>query len=179
MDWMTDLGCLYRLMQCNAKNMTQHKLNFNKHLFVNSMTNRRQLYHFTASYICWKKKKTTPNILKIPHGSNLFAACFVFHHLWNAPIYRRNAQVCLEQEKATYFYSNLVQIDCWDSAFLKEIKRTEYKPLLFLKLHFKRPYVPSVYSFNISFIAFSLYSWVKPYTKRRKLIIQSEYTGSL
>lgn len=81
----------------------QTMLSSNKHLFVNSETNRRQLYYLVLQATLINKNKI-PNPLKIHldqiFSFHLFNVCClrVFLQLQNAPMYRRNAQVCIKGE---------------------------------------------------------------------------------
>ena len=129
-----------------------------------------------------KNKKKIPNPLKI-HLDQFFSLLrfaafffllFFFHQLQNAPMYRRNAQVWSTKGESYIFpqrpgFGSAVDIQL----ILKETKKkqgqresTNHNSSPF-ELQYKGTNFLTVYSFYLSFIAFSFYSRVIKKDKSR------------
>lgn len=150
-----------------------------QHLFVNSMTNRRQLQYnipfFFFFYKVFREKNSyRPGKNAVRSKFSLFRSLMLARRLFSPPpwigfwmhyIQRRKARVQPGQERATYFDSDLTWVSCWHSASLDEKDKdsnsgTKFPPCALV--HFFCLF------FLLSFVAFSAWSRVKGLLEKRQ-----------
>lgn len=120
-----------------------------------------------------EKRKKNPQPFKNPLGSNvlvLLVSCLLpffhfFHQLQNAPMYRRNAQVWSIKGDSYILTQRPGSDQLLTFSFSQRNKKDRVSTnLSFLfKSQYKGTNFLTVYSFYLSFIAFSFYSRTKHY----------------
>lgn len=137
-----------------------------QHLFVNSMTNRRQLQYNIPFFLLFffykvfREKKQLPTRKKRSRIKRHFRSPPLFPSLRigfrTHYVQRRKARVWARpwQERATYFDSDLTRVGCWHSAFSDKKDKDRNAPLWALP----GDKVSSVCFFFFSHL--SLHSWL-------------------